>query len=110
MTWGAGQDGDLVDFYRRLIAARRATPAVWRAPARTLVADDPTGLLAHHRSDGTTEAIVVLNTGDNVQRFRPELAGQWRVGLATDRGVIFQDGTLDLPPLSGAILDRQDRA
>ena len=109
MPWGATQDAGLLDFYRRLVAARRDHPGLWRAERRTLALDDPTGLLGYHCESSNAAAIVVLHTGDGVARFQPEGYGRWQLGLVTDGSVAFADGVLTLPALAGAILIRDDR-
>jgi glycosidase len=109
MPWNAIQDVDLLDFYRRLVAARRDHAGLWRGERRTLAIDDPTGLVAYRCESSDASAIVVLHNGDGVARFQPDTSERWRLCLVTDASVTFQEGVLTLPALAGAILVRADR-
>jgi glycosidase len=109
MSWDATQDAELLDFYRRLVAARRDHPGLWRAERRILALEDPTGLLAYCCESSDAAAIVVLHNGDGVMRFEPDGSERWELGLATDGSVTLQDGILTLPAVAGAILLRGGR-
>jgi glycosidase len=105
MLWGAAQDQDLLDFYRRLVAARRASPRLWRGRRSTLAADDRTGVYVYSCADGEREAIVALNHGGDPQRVR--LPGSaYTLAVATDDAVAFDADMLALPPRGGALLLR----
>ena len=103
MPWGAGQDTELLAFYRALIALRRASPGLWRGDRETLLADDRRALLAYRCTDGTRAAVVVLNNGPDDQRFElPDPA--LRLALTTARGVAADREVLTLPGYAGAVL------
>ncbi len=103
MPWGEAQDRDLLAFYRRLGALRRAS-RVWQGTRRTIALDDDAGLLAYGYDRDAESAIVVLNTGAAAAGFRPGSEARWRVALATDDGVRLEGGELRLPPLGGSVL------
>jgi hypothetical protein len=109
MPWDATRDAGLLEFYRRLIAARRDHPGLWRAERRTVALDDDVGLLAYRSATSEAEATVVFNNGTGLARFRPDGSDTWRLGLATDDGVTYDGGVLTLPALAGSILFRDDR-
>ena len=102
MPWSA-QDAEILDFYRRLIAARNDEPGLWRSERRTVAIDDVTGLLAYGYGSPETEAVVVLHNGDGVVRFRPHGSHGWRLAFFTDDSVTFEDGVL-----TGACTGRSD--
>lgn len=52
---------DLLEHYRRLIAIRRAHPALLHGDYRTLVADDTRDVFAFERTSGSDHVIVVFN-------------------------------------------------
>lgn len=104
MLWGDAQDRDLLGFYRRLIALRRATPALWRGARETLAADDRAGLYAYACASDAGAAIVALNNGGEPRRFGPPGDRAYRLALASDASVMIEDGAVVLPPLSGAVL------
>ena len=113
MPWGAAQDRELLDFYRRLVAARRDRAGTWRGDRRTVALDDATGLLAYRCGDGSADAIVVLDTSEAATEFRPADAETWQLGLVTDGLATYDEGVLRLPARSGAILvggGRTDRS
>src|SRR5690606_38344443 len=63
--------------YRRLLALRRATPGLRRAPPAWLVEEGP--VIAYPRGD----ALVIANVGDEVTAAALP-AGRWPVAFATD--------------------------
>ena len=63
--------------YRRLLALRRATPDLRRAPLAWLVEEGP--VIAYRRGD----ALVIANVGDEVNAAALP-AGRWTVAFATD--------------------------
>jgi glycosidase len=104
MLWGDAQDGALLDFYRRLVALRRATPALWRGRRATLLADDTAGLYAYRCDHYAQAAIVVLNNGGHTQRFTLPAGETFLLALASDAAVTLDGETLELPPFGGAVL------
>jgi glycosidase len=108
MPWAA-QDTGLLDFYRRLVAARREMGGLWRGARRTIAIDDDAGLLVYGYANADAEVAVVLHAGEGVTAFRPGEVDMWHLGLTTDDGANYADGVLTLPALSGAILQRQPR-
>lgn len=104
MLWGDAQDRELLDFYRRLIAARRSAPSLWRAARQTLAADDQSGLYVCRCGDGARAAIVALNNGGDAQRFQLAAGRGYRLALASDAAVALDGDTLALAPFAGALL------
>jgi glycosidase len=104
MLWGAAQDGELLDFYRGLVALRRATPGLWRGRRTTLLAGDMSGLYAYRCSAGTNAAIVALNNGSTVQRLSLPPGAALQLVLASDVAVALDGAALVLPPFGGALL------
>jgi glycosidase len=75
MIWEESRwDRDLLDFYRRLIALRRASPALRRGEYRTLVADDARGLFAFLRIDAHERVVVAFNRGKRHARLSLDAA------------------------------------
>ncbi len=70
----------ILHLYRRLLAARRASPAL-RLGAWTPVAA-PAGVLAYRRACGDDARVVLVNFGD--QSADCPLAGAWQVEVASD--------------------------
>jgi glycosidase len=99
MIWGAGQSADLLAFYRRLGALRRATAAVWRRPRRTVALNDARG---HYAYACGADWLVALNNGPAPARIAlPD--GPWEVALATDDAAA-STRSVALPPYGGAVL------
>ena len=92
-------DQDLLQFYRRLIALRRQSSAVWSLPRQTLLVDDARGLVAYRCGAWA----VYLNNSD-----RPvELAcAETELMFATNAAATLQAHQLRLPPFAGAVLKR----
>lgn len=105
MLWGDAQDRELRHFYQRLVAMRRAAPDVWRAPRRTLLADDAASLLVYVCANDEREALVALNNGSSSQTVPLRGAG-YRLALTTAEAAGIGDDALILPPMSGAVLWR----
>lgn len=105
MPWGTDRDDDLLAFYHGLIGIRNLNPGLWWGERRTLRADDETGVYAYACSDGTEDAIVVLNNGAVERRVElPQDVDGRGVALATDADVRLDRSTVRLPPYGGAIL------
>lgn len=104
MLWGDAQDADLLAFYRRLGALRRATARVWRGARRPVYLDDERGRYAYACAADGRELLVALNNGpeDGCLALPP---GQWQVAVATLEATIEGDG-LRLPAYGGAALAR----
>lgn len=104
MLWGDAQNGELLDFYRRLVAIRRSNARLWRGERHTLVADDAAGLLVYGCGDGANVALVALNNGNTTGSFVAPGGQTYHVALASDPAVALDGATVTLPPFSGAIL------
>ena len=64
MLWGADQDADLLAYYRRLIALRRAHPAIWQGTRRTVHLDEAARTYAYTQTGGgLVGLLIVLNLG-----------------------------------------------
>jgi glycosidase len=92
--------GSLLNLYRRLLALRKATPAL-SAGGLTLV-DAPPDVLSYVRAHQDVRLAVHLNFSERAQRLASPDATA--LLLATDRRVQLVGGTLALVPHSGAII------
>ncbi len=103
MLWGAEQDGELLAFYRALIALRRDEPALRHGQRRTLQADAE--VLVYAREGVGTGLITALNLGQEARSVNLPAGAYLR--LATDAGSTVtpspQATLVTLPPLSGAV-------
>jgi alpha-glucosidase len=102
----AADPSSLLALYRRLIAARRGTPALSRGTHRSIFGVAPEVLAWIRERDGQ-RALVLLNLGDEPQTCAlPGLVGDGEVVVGTDparAGRIALDG-LALGPLEGLAL------
>jgi maltooligosyltrehalose trehalohydrolase len=92
--------GRVLDWYRRLIAFRRSTPAVTdpRFEATVVHVDDD-GLIVMERG----AVCVLANIGESERR----VVASARLALASDQGVRRKDGDLVLPVDTVALLTRE---
>jgi alpha-glucosidase len=72
----------ILHLYRRLLAARRASPALVRGDIELL--DGPAGVLAYERSFAGDRRMVAVNFSDEPVAFSPGGASAWRVEIASD--------------------------
>lgn len=100
MLWDDQQDRELLDFYRRLIRIRRCSAT---NPSRTLapIVVAEAGLLVIENADGRVLALNRTESPSSVALLGKSLL------IATDTNVTMVADRLDLPPMSGAILERQ---
>lgn len=103
MPWDGGQNTDVLAFYRRLGALRRATGQVWRGPRRTVALDDVLGHYACVCGDDEVW-LVALNNGPRPGRIALP-PGHWSVALATAEAEV-RGASLWLPAYGGAVLGR----
>ena len=103
MPWGPEQDGALLDFFRRLVAFRVADPRLWRGERTTIARDDASGLYAYRCANGTDEAVVALNNGDDTVEFNTGGMPGWSIVFATDAGAVVAGDTVVIPARSGVI-------
>lgn len=101
MPWGDNQDGDLLDFYRRLIALRRGAGLVWGGARETLMVDDEVGLYDYTCGPN---AVTLNNSPQEVTISTRD----WRkadLALATEPAVSIKAAgdQLYLPPYAGAV-------
>jgi glycosidase len=93
-------DLDLFEFYKRLIALRRAQPALRFGARQTIHAEDAT--LIYLRQTETQTLAVALNLSEQAQ-ILPAPAGWTHTLLVTDPDVRCAEGRLHLPPLTGVV-------
>ena len=77
--------GSILHLYRRLIAARRASPALARGDLRSLTA--PEGVLAYERqADGERRVVAVnfVSSPTSLDLRAAGLDGDWQCGLSSD--------------------------
>jgi glycosidase len=99
-------DLDLFRHYQRLIALRKAHPALLRGSQRVLFTDDAAGVVAFERERGTSRAVVVLTNADREGRVQiPGMEGAWRDAL-TGEAFESEDGyvALTLAPRDARVL------
>src|SRR5690606_33691799 len=92
--------GSILNLYRRLLAARRASPALSVGALELL--DAPPGVLAWRRCAGGDERVVVLNMGEEGADV-DELGGT--VEVASDGAGEGEPFTGHLPAETAVILD-----
>jgi glycosidase len=102
-------DRELFDYYKKLIAMRKASPALRAGEYRTLLADDGRRLFAFAR-ESAGDAVIAIFNADELMNAVELLAGEgeWEDVLTGDR-VAAEDGVLHLtiPPVSGAVYQRR---
>ena len=99
-------DGDLFAYYRKIIALRKASPALRRGDYRTLLADDARRLFAFARTTEDDTAVALFNADEVAHEVELPLGeGDWR-DMLDECPVIRADGVIrvTLPPVSGAVL------
>jgi alpha-glucosidase len=92
----------VLHLYRRLLAVRRASPALREGDSRQL--DAPDGVLAFERSSGSDRRVVLVNFGPSAASVR--LDGDWSCEVASDHrppggpydGTVDADAALVLRP------------
>jgi alpha-glucosidase len=103
----AGDDGSLLELYRRLLAVRRSEPALSLGGWQLLRAAGD--VLAYARTAGGRELVVVLNLGGRAADVELLRVGGGRVLLSTGRdrdGEGVDHDTVHLEPDEGLILER----
>jgi alpha-glucosidase len=103
----AGDDGSLLELYRRLLAVRRSEPALSLGGWQLLRAAGD--VLAYARTAGGRELVVVLNLGGRAADVELLRVGGGRVLLSTGRdrdGEAVDHDTVHLEPDEGLILER----
>jgi alpha-glucosidase len=94
------QPRSILHLYRRLLAARRASPALREGEVTLL--DAPDDVLAYRRSTAGDERIVLVNFGQ--ARVEVPLEGRWQLDVASDPAVDRWDG--GVPPSGAVVLER----
>jgi alpha-glucosidase len=98
--------GSLLNFYRRLIALRRARPALTRGAYRPVAADGE--VLAYIREEAGDRLLAALNFGPEPAQLplpADSALGTVLVGSANDRAGEEARGRLTLGPHEGVLLD-----
>ena len=101
-------DHELHDYYRRIIALRKDSPALRRGDYQTLLTDDARRLLAFARETTGDTAIVVFNADTLMHTVDLPLGdGHWYDALSNEP-VDLVDGSLNvsIPPVSGFVFRR----
>jgi alpha-glucosidase len=99
-----GKPRSILQLYRRLLAARRASPALRHGTISIL--DAPDGVLAYSRSTEQDQRTVVVNFGP--AEVEVPLDGNWELGVSSDRaaevwsGVVSPSGAVILEPRIGS--------
>lgn len=109
------QRADLLNWYKKMIALRRAHP-VWRHGSfETLRANDAQRVYMFMRKDGDTRGVVVINAGSSPARVAVPLgtvggSGLWRSVHPVGNPVVPDqngDHMVVMPGLSGAVYVRE---
>ena len=105
-------DHELHDYYRQIIALRKASPALRHGEYRTLLTDDARHLFAFARETEDDAAVCVFNADDLHHIVElPVGDGQWREGFTPQESSETSevlDGVIHvaIPPHSGIIFRR----
>ena len=105
MPWGDQQDGELLSFYRRLVALRRSEPALRRGSRQSFPCGDK--VVAYRRDTPDQSLAVVINLSEDAQQL--EIPGRWVSLLLASRAgaVIKPDNTsteIEIPGRSGLVM------
>lgn len=101
-------DHDLYAYYRKIIALRKASPALRRGDYRTLLADDARRLFAFARQTEGDTAVCLFNADEVMHTVQLAIGdGEWHDAL-DDAPVVLVDGVLQItiPPFAGAVYRR----
>ncbi len=107
-TDSAAFDHELHDYYRRIIALRKASPALRRGSYLTLHADNAHRVFAFVRETEGDAAVCVFNADELLHTIElPVGEGEWRE-VFNDAPMESVDGVLrvSIPPVSGVVLRR----
>ncbi len=99
-------DGDLLDYYKRLIHLRKELPPLRWGDYRTLLVDDGNRVYAFAREYDGQKVVVVLNNSAAEQSVELPISGSW-VDAWNDNEVVPTDGEsviISVQPLGGRIL------
>ncbi len=104
MLWGDQQNRDLLTYYSKLIALRRAGEDVWRGERNSLQVDDERDTYVY--SIGVY--VILLHSGQQtvILDLLGQIQGEAFMVLATSDVISFdqQASTVTLPPYSGCVL------
>ncbi|HXF86551.1 MAG TPA: alpha-amylase family glycosyl hydrolase [Anaerolineales bacterium] len=105
MLWGADQNRELLDFYRKLVQIRKNESALRHGTRRNVFASET--LLAYRRVQGQESVLCVMNVSDREAEWEMEITESSPL-LMTHSGCRIQaEGRvkrLFLPPFSGILL------
>jgi glycosidase len=105
MIWGEAQDRELFNFYKELIALRKAHPALRGGTRTTLFSDDR--ILVYRRSDREESIVTVLNISEQEASLELELT-ESTLAFTTNLECKVQAAggqmQIILPPLGGIVL------
>jgi alpha-glucosidase len=105
MPWGDQQDGELLAFYRRLVALRRSEPALRFGNRQSIACGG--NVVAYRRDTPDQSLAVVINLSEDAQQL--EIPGRWAsLLLASRAGAVFKpDNTateIEIPGRSGLVM------
>jgi len=96
MIWGEQQDGNLREFFTKLIHLRKNTPAVWKTPREVILIDDTSGILVYRNGD----CISIINNSPKDTLLHLPIQDL----LITNDPAVRMDSTgISLPAWGGAI-------
>lgn len=109
MRWEADADQDLADYFRRLLALRRAHPALSAGSRRTLHLDEEKQTYAYLRETSGERLLVAINQSDTAQPLKIAVRDLAGAGDLLNGFPVSSSSTaveIVLPPKSGALIGR----
>ncbi len=103
-------DRGLFEYYKKLVAIRKAHPALNRGAIDFLLVDDDNDVLAYRRTDGNDEVVAVFNNSGDAQTIRVPVENAASYRDVLDKAFVQRDGeyvTLRLPGRRAAILAKR---
>lgn len=105
MKWGAAQNADLREYFRRLIGLRREWPVLRTGARRTVHLDAAGGAYAYLREGADGRALTVVNTSAEPRAVTVAVTGLAADALNNCVVRAFPDHVvIELPPQTGALL------
>ncbi|MGI8643623.1 MAG: glycoside hydrolase family 13 protein [Thermomicrobiales bacterium] len=102
MIWGDGQDHDLLNYYKRLIAFRREYASLLSGARETTVADDD-GMYIVRCIVGERALIVAINASEQEHHWDGDLPAI--VVVASNNAITCDSRGWFFPPFSGAVFN-----
>lgn len=111
MLWDDDADQELIAFFRRLVALRKAYPALRRGVRKVVHLDAAAGTYAYLRQLESEKLVAAFNLSEDPQTLQLDLPTVTQASnLLNDQQVQIRHGTLhiSLEPISGALLKLEE--